>query len=449
MTGRLGGARRVLSLSARRHRAGAAAPSVGRAVARSVLAGVVAFVVLAIAGSHTLQRLATSEVVRGARERTQADARDVVEPALTQDVVDGEPAALARFDRVMRMRLLREPVVRMKLWTADGRIVYSDDPRYIGARFALRGPAADVLREGGTHADLIEPDDPEHRFDTGEARLLEVYERLRAADGSPLLFELYLRYSAVTADGSRIWRSFAPALVGALLLQQLLQVPLSLSLARRLRRGQEERERLLTRALRASDVERRRIARDLHDGAVQTMSGVAYTLEGISRRPDLPTQRAALEGAVTDTRQGLSELRSLLVEIYPPALTTAGLARALDDLARFLRARGVSATVTVDADLDLPEGQERLLYSVAQEAVRNAARHAQATAVRVTVARTADGTSLTVTDDGLGFDVGAAADRVEHFGLAMATELADESGGRLHVDGRRPGGGTTLRLDLP
>ena len=428
-------------------RGGPGPASVGGAVTRSVLAGVVAFVILAIAGSQALQRLATGEAVRDARELAQADARGVVQPALTQGLVDGEPGALAEFDRVVRTRILHGPVVRMKLWSGDGRILYSDDDRYIGRRFDLHGKAAEVLREGGTQAQLKHLGDPEHRFDTTEERLLEVYERLRAPDGSPLLFELYLRNSSVTADGGRIWRSFAPAFLGALLVQQLLQVPLSLSLARRLRQGQEQRERLLMRALHASDIERRRIARDLHDGAVQTLSGVAYALEGVSGHPDLPSQRRALAGAVTDTRQGVSELRSLLVEIYPPALARAGLQRALEDLATLLRSRGVRTTLTVDGDLDLSAGQERLVYRVAQEAVRNTARHAHATTAGITVTGTPDRTWLSVTDDGLGFDVDQLTAHADHFGLVMAAELAEESGGRLHVDSR-PGAGTTVRLDL-
>lgn len=423
-------------------------PSVGAAVARTVLAGVVAFVLLALAGAQALQKLATTEAVHAAQEMAQAEARSVVEPALSQSVVDGDPAAVAAFDHVIRTRLLRGGVVRVKLWSADGRIVYSDDERYIGRRFGLRGRAAQVLQEGGTQARLTRLRDPEHRFDTTEERILEVYERLRAPDGSPLLFELYLRNSTVTADGGRIWRSFAPAFLGALLVQQLLQVPLSWSLARRLRSRHDERERLLLRSLHASDIERRRIARDLHDGAVQMLSGVAYTLEAVSGGPDLPSQRAALDGAVRDTRPGVAELRSLLVEIYPPALEAAGLLRALEDLASHLRTRGVRTTVTVADGLDLSAVQERLVYRVAQEAVRNVARHARAGSACIRVVATPSGTCLPVTDDGKGFDVDHVTGRTEHFGLVMAAELADEAGGRLTVDSR-PGAGTTVRLELP
>lgn len=348
--------------------------------------------------------------------------------------------------------MLREPVVRLKLWTPDGRILYADDPRLLGATYQLGREASGVLRRGGTAADLSDLSSPENRFEAPEHQLLEVYQKLRAPDGSPVLFELYLRFSSVTASGGRIWRSFAPAFLWALLLLELLQVPLAWSLARQLRRRQHEREELLTRALHASDVERQRIARDLHDGVVQTLSGVAYTLAGMQSRLVLPEQDEAqlvLTGAVSDTRRGISELRSLLVEIYPPSLARAGLARALGDLATALTSRDVVVHVHVDAALVLPGTTEALIYRVAQEAVRNIVRHAQATNASVTVTATATGSQLSVVDDGLGFDDAlprAAADA--HFGLVMAGEFAAELGGELLVTSR-PGHGTTLVLELP
>ena len=434
----------------RDHRRGS--PRVGVAVTRFVVAGNVALLVLALAGTAAMQRLGTKEAIRDARVLAELYARTVVQPALTAQLAAGDPAALQTFDGLVRARVLREPVVRLKLWTPDGRILYADDARLLGARYQLGTEASAVLRRGGTAADLSDLSAPENRFEAPQHQLLEVYQKLRAPDGSPVLFELYLRFSSVTASGGRIWRSFAPAFLWALLLLELLQVPLAWSLARQLRRRQHEREELLTRALHASDVERQRIARDLHDGVVQTLSGVAYTLAGMQSRLVLPEQREAqlvLTGAVSDTRRGISELRSLLVEIYPPSLARAGLARALSDLATALTSRDVVVHVHVDPALVLPGTTEALIYRVAQEAVRNIVRHAQATNASVTVTATATGSQLSVVDDGLGFDDAlprATADA--HFGLVMAGEFAAELGGELLVTSR-PGHGTTLVLELP
>src|SRR5205814_387613 len=115
-------------------------------------------------------------------------------------------------------------------------------------------------------------------------QLLEVYVPVRATDGRPLLFEAYLRSSAVSASGRRLWLAFAPALLGGLLLLQLVNLPLARSLAGRLRRAQGERETLLHEALEASQNERRRIAADLHDGVVQDLVGTSYALSAHAAR---------------------------------------------------------------------------------------------------------------------------------------------------------------------
>jgi len=110
-----------------------------------------------------------------------------------------------------------------------------------------------------------------------------------------------------------------------------IQVPLAYGLGRRLQRGHDERERLLARAIEASDNERRRIAADLHDGIVQDLAGVAFGLAPLAARAG-SDDRKVLDGSVQRLRQGVRELRTLLVEIHPPRLESAGLESALDDL---------------------------------------------------------------------------------------------------------------------
>ena len=158
-----------------------------------------------------------------------------------------------------------------------------------------------------------------------------------------MLFETYQRFDALSASGERLLRALAPTLLGALLVLLLFQVPLAWSLARRLQRGHRERERLLARTIEASDHERRRIAADLHDGVVQDLAGVAFGLaplaEGAQRRGD-EAEAAALRESTTRLRQGVRALRTLLVEIHPPRLETAGLEPVLDDLLSPLAASG-------------------------------------------------------------------------------------------------------------
>jgi len=123
--------------------------------------------------------------------------------------------------------------------------------------------------------------------------------------GRPLLFETYLGFSDVAASGRKVWLAFLPALVVALLMLWLLQLPIALSLARRLRRAHAEREALLLRALNASDTERRVIAADLHDGVVQDLAGTSYALAVAAENVDqTPTNEVAHACVPVPTQHG-------------------------------------------------------------------------------------------------------------------------------------------------
>jgi two-component system NarL family sensor kinase len=113
-------------------------------------------------------------------------------------------------------------------------------------------------------------------------------------------------------------------------------------------------------------------------------------------------------------------LRALLVDIYPPSLHQAGLVATLGDLADTLTARGLATTVDVDVAPALPEATEALLFRCAQEALRNAATHAGADHVTVTLRAAGDRARLEVADDGRGFDPAVLDERPAegHLGLA-------------------------------
>ena len=254
-----------------------------------------------------------------------------------------------------------------------------------------------------------------------------------------MLFEIYQRFGSVSASAERLLRALAPPLLGGLLVLILLQVPLAWSMARRLQRGHRERERLLASAVEASSQERRRIAADLHDGVVQDLAGVAFGLAPLAvdaERRGEHEEAAALRDATSTLRQGVRDLRTLLVEIYPPNLRSAGLDVALSDLLSPLAAAGIATDLHVD-DAAAPGGDnDALVYRVAREAVRNAQAHGEPESVRVEVTRPASATTrLVVTDDGRGF---APSDRERgaeegHVGLTLLEGLAVQAGGTLSV----------------
>lgn len=426
---------------------------VAAAVARFMAASLAAVVLLGALGLVVQRRLATEDAIADAKVVTELTGRGIVAPYLTQDALAGEPADLARLDRVVRERVLGDRVIRVKVWSPDGRILYSDEPRLRGDRYQLGRDGADALRTGATGAEVSDLSEAENRFERGRGRLLEVYLPLDTPGGRRVLFESYQRFEGVAVSGRRLWLTFVPPLLGAVVLLWLLQAPLAWSMARRLRAGQLERERLLRGTIDATERERRRIAGDLHDGVVQDLAGAAMSLAaargGLRAAPAAETEELLDEGVDT-VRGAMRQLRSLIVDISPPRLAERGLAAALADLVAPLAEAGVSTRVEVQDGLRVDPEVAALLHRAAQEAVRNASRHAAAAAVTIRVAAADGRVVLTVQDDGRGFsdDERARARSEGHLGLDLLGALAVDAGGSLSV-ASAPGAGTRVELEAP
>jgi signal transduction histidine kinase len=419
-------------------------------ITQFALAGLAVLAVFGAGALLALRSLGNSEALRDARQFATLAGQGIVEPVVAPGLLRGDAGAIAAVDRVVQERVLGERVLRVKLWARDGRIVYSDEPRLIGASFPLDDEKLDVLRTGATRASTTDLTGPENRFERGQGDLYEVYLPIRGPDGTPLLFETYQRRSAVAATGRRIWMPFAALLLGSLVLLWLVQVPLAWRLDRKLRRTQEGREALLVHAVEASAAERSRIAAELHDGPVQDLAGLSYSLSAAAQTEPSPDARERLREAASGTRDSMRQLRTLLVELHPPNLRASGLEAALADLLAPLEARGVKTELTIPDDLRLDANAERLVYRAAAEALRNVQRHAGAKRVGVALGRDGDGVRLVVVDDGAGFTPDERARRREegHVGLSLLEELAANAGGRLAVRSA-PGSGTTFALELP
>jgi two-component system NarL family sensor kinase len=430
-------------------------PTFVRLFARFALTGLIAVGVLAAVAFVIVRDSATSGAIRQAMGLSELAGRGVAEPSITTGVLRGEREDLSRLDDVVRRRILdRGPIVRVKIWDARGKVVYSDATQLIGSRFPLGKDELRALRGGGTQADASDLSRPENRSERGFDRLLEVYVGIRGPRGERLLYEDYERSSTISARSRQQWMGLLPALLGALLVLYLVQVPLAYSLARRLRSRQREREELLRRAIDASDLERRRIAADLHDGAVQRLAGVSLSLAAAgSTAPRTEygerARRASGAGAA-ETRETIRELRTLLVDIYPPTLQRSGLRAAMDDLVATLSSAGIAVVLRVPHSFEVPDYVEALVYRVAQEALRNARTHGRPSSVEVSVTASSQSVVLVVVDDGHGFDPADLEDgtRPGHFGLRLIRDLADHAGGVLDIESS-PEHGTSVRLEVP
>jgi signal transduction histidine kinase len=415
-------------------------------VAQFLAAGLVVLVVVVIGTVQLSRHAADVEAVNDARATTELLATSVAQPAIPRGLAAGDSGAVDRFDRTVLRRLLVGDVLRVKIWTAEGRIVYSDETRLIGDRFPLGPEELEVLHDGASDAELSDLHEPENRFEKKDVSLLEVYTRVWSPEGEPLLFEAYYSAADVARQRQQIYDSFGPISLGGLLVLVAVTTPLLWALTRRLERTGRDRARLLEAAADASESERRRIARDLHDGVVQDLAGTSYALSATARDPgtDLGTA-LRLEPMAGALRSSLRSLRSLLVEIYPPELGADGLEAMLGDLVATAAPVGVHAVVEVYDVQGASDDAVRLVWRVAQEAVRNALRHARAENLTVQVGTVGDRLTLDVTDDGRGFDPHRNASGL---GLRSLRDLVSEAGGRLDVRSSA-GEGTTVHAEVP
>lgn len=192
--------------------------------------------------------------------------------------------------------------------------------------------------------------------------------------------------------------------------------------------------------------ERNRLARDLHDAVSQTLFSTTLTAEVLPRiwEKNPAEGRKKLEELRELTRGALAEMRTLLVELRPTAMQEAELNDLIRHLANAFIARArVPLHLTIEGHIDIPLDVKIAFYRVAQEALNNIAKHADATQVTLSLLQSAQTVSLEVRDEGIGFDVERA--RPDHFGLGIMRERAVQVGAELIIQSQ-PGQGTCIAM---
>ncbi|TMB91091.1 MAG: sensor histidine kinase [Chloroflexi bacterium] len=431
--------------------------SVSREVLRFVLGGLLAAVLIAGGSFWAVSSAATGDAINSAELVTQLDGHGIVEPSLSTALLSGDPDAVANLDRIVHERVLGDRVVRVKVWTGRGRVVYSDARQLIGRTYELGDDEEHALATGETDSELSDLTKPENRYEVAFGTLLEVYMPVHAADGRSLLFETYQRDAVIEADRARVWSGLFPALVAGIALLFVVEVPLSWRLARRLERSGRERAALLERAIDSSELERRRIAADLHDGPVQYLTALSLSL-GVTAEalrdpsraaPDSAALVASLDEAGDRSRTAIRELRSLILEVAPADLAHVGLAAAIDRLAATARDSGLMVRVHAGNVPSLSPDVNALIYRAAQEAIRNVIKHARASTLTINLVQHAGAVVLEVVDDGKGFDRDQLQRRRQqgHVGLSLLEDRVGRAGARLTIDSAG-GRGTTVRLEV-
>ena len=425
--------------------------SIKQLIVRFSIGAIAALTLVSMFTAFASRRVGTQRAIENARNATLYIAKGVIETNAQDGLFAGDPVALQLLGNRVHDAVLSGSLVRVKLWAKDGTILYSNEPRLIGQKFTLDADKAEMFRNNDTDAKAEVSDlaAPENAYERQFTKLLEVYQLTETTEHTPVIFEAYFRYSAVTDFGRDLWKQFAPIAIGSLIALELIQVPIFITLARRLRAGQLQRERLLRHAIQSSEAERRRIASDLHDGVVQELTGVSLSLAAASRSDSADATR--MGEASSSLRSSIKSLRSLLVEIYPPNLHEEGLEFALGDLLGGVSNRGIAVKLDVDlGNVDLSADTVGLMYRSAQEALRNVVSHSGAGRVRLVARVQGSVARVTVDDDGRGFTPGQIESKTSdgHFGLRALAGLIADAGGKLSVLSA-PGAGTRVEVKLP
>ncbi|HEY0391231.1 MAG TPA: GAF domain-containing sensor histidine kinase [Solirubrobacterales bacterium] len=216
--------------------------------------------------------------------------------------------------------------------------------------------------------------------------------------------------------------------------------------------AQSVAEQRTRESIAATERERGRWARELHDESLQSLAGLRVMLSAARRSDGEETDRLLAQG-IEQVDSTIAEMRRLISDLRPTALDELGLGPALEALAERLTAGG-TIEVDLDVDLDFHTGRtERRLvreiedaaYRLVQEGLNNAARHGEADRAKVEVIESGEKLRLRVSDRGRGFDPGA---RTDGFGLVGMRERVTLAGGTVELESA-PGGGTTILAILP
>lgn len=206
------------------------------------------------------------------------------------------------------------------------------------------------------------------------------------------------------------------------------------------------------RLVEAQEMERKKIARELHDDIGQILTAVRISLQSMQRTCQI-ADSPRIDDNIVVIDEALGRVRELSLELRPALLDDLGLAAALRwYLKRYCERTAIRGEVdsNFDDDMRLPRKLETACFRISQEALTNVARHAEASQVRISLDRTEHEFRLSISDDGKGFDAAAvlASASAESFGLHGLEERAFGVGGRIEIQSR-PGHGTQLTAHFP
>ena len=419
---------------------------VRHAVVRYLLYGAVALVVVSVPTFVVFGRIAEAHALDSAGEDGASIVRRLLAPAVTEDLIASRPEAVAAMDRRLVPRMSDGSLTRVKIWAPDGTVVYSDAHELIGQKFPSN-PDLAKARLGGAPVATISPlEQNENRLEQAQDSLVEVYLVASSAANTDMVYEMYFPLVRIERERNQLVTQMAPVGMLALGTLALSQLPLAVGLARRVSSIRRSRQRLLAQTVKAVELERQRLAQDLHDDIIQDLSGVAVTLESLGRSGD--GTYATVDRTAEILRRDIRLLRDIIANLFPVTPPVAGLDNAIRDLGAGLAQQGLEVNLDLGPDPGVDPVTAGLIYRVAREAMLNVSKHAEASVVDVELSITPYAVELRVSDNGRGTDPVSIPRVAGHVGLDIVRETIAEAGGTVVVEPRRPQG-TTVRASLP
>jgi signal transduction histidine kinase len=214
-----------------------------------------------------------------------------------------------------------------------------------------------------------------------------------------------------------------------------------------LRRSEREREHLLRQLVGATEAERARFSGEVHDDSLQAMAAVGLRLETFKRGlGDVGVvEREEIEALQSSVSAAVRRLRELLFDLRPPSLDASGVAMALGE---FMDRIECPTSLDAAGFEEPPQELRTVFYRVAQEALANVRKHAEASAIHITLSSDSSAWRMRIADDGRGFEASDVGADEMHVGLASIRARAEMGGGTLRIESA-PDEGTTIDISLP
>ena len=409
---------------------------------RIALAGIGLSVVIAVALGFSIPNSAKRHLLHGQSEVFTTVVEDLQQMDLVTRSAD-QVVVAPEFEDAVALRLLGGDTIRVKLWSADGLIVYSNHPAQVGQTFELNDLAV-RSSEGVTTFGVADATDAAHAFEENLGELIEFY--VPVVDGETVfaLFEVEQRVDTLNTTVDRIRRNTWLSIGLGLSVLTVFMGSLTLANAHVLSRRRRLAETLFAELVAAQDDERRRIVGALHDDIGQPLYRLLYGLQGSRTRLDDDDPVALeLERLELLVREVDSTLRNELRGLHTSLAEDLGLGPALEALADATREETtLDFTVDVGSEHKLGAVSRAALFRAAKEGVTNVRKHASAAHVWVRVRSDNGRVVLEVEDDGRGIT------GREGLGLTTMKERLEAIGGGLVLE-QKLAAGTVMRAWVP